>query len=130
MNKDLVFTATYNEFSNVKKLLNKIENLNINVDILIVDDNSKDGTKEYIKNYKIKKKNFFLIIREKKLGLDTAHKFALNFAKKNRYRNIITLDADLSHDPKLIPCFLKKLKTNKFVIGSRYIKGGKCDMKL
>jgi dolichol-phosphate mannosyltransferase len=59
MNKDLVFTATYNEYSNIKKLLNKIENLNINVDILIVDDNSKDGTKEYIKNYKIKKKISF-----------------------------------------------------------------------
>jgi dolichol-phosphate mannosyltransferase len=65
MNKDLVFTATYNEFSNVKKLLNKIENLNINVDILIVDDNSKDGTKEYIKNYKIKKKKFLFNYKRK-----------------------------------------------------------------
>ena len=130
MNKDLVFTATYNEYSNIKYLLKKIEDLKISLDVLIIDDNSTDGTKEYLKNYKKKNKNLFVIVREKKLGLDTAHKFALNFAKKNRYRNIITLDADLSHDPKLIPYFLKKLKTNKFVIGSRYIKGGKCDMKL
>jgi dolichol-phosphate mannosyltransferase len=130
MNKDLVFTATYNEYPNIKYLLKKISELKINLDILIIDDNSRDGTKEFLKNYKHKYKNFFLIIRKKKLGLDTAHKSAFIFAKKNKYQSIITMDADLSHDPKLIPQFLKKLKTKKFVIGSRYVKGGKSEMKL
>ena len=58
MNKILIFTATYNEYKNIKLLLKKIENLNINLDILIVDDNSKDGTKEFLKLYKKKKKIF------------------------------------------------------------------------
>ena len=130
MNKDLVFTATYNEYPNIKYLLKKIRDLRINLDILIIDDNSKDGTKEFLNNYKITNKNFFLLVRKKKLGLDTAHKLALKFAKKKKYQNIITMDADLSHDPKLIPYFLKKLKNKKFVIGSRYVNGGKSDMKL
>jgi dolichol-phosphate mannosyltransferase len=129
MNKDLVFTATYNEYPNIKYLFKKIKDLKINLDILIIDDNSSDGTREFLKNYKNINKNIFLIIRKKKLGLDTAHKSAFQFAKKNKYKNIITMDADLSHDPKLIPYFLKKLKTKKFVIGSRYINGGKSEMK-
>lgn len=130
MNKNLIFTATYNEYSNIKSFLKKIRDLRLNLDILIIDDNSTDGTKLFLKNYKKTNTNFFLINRKKKLGLDTAHKIAFEFAKKNKYTNIITLDADLSHDPKLIPFFLKKLKTKKFVIGSRYIKGGKSEMKL
>ena len=130
MNKILIFTATYNEYKNIKLLLKKIENLNINLDILIVDDNSKDGTKEFLKLYKKKKKNFHLINRDKKLGLNSAHQIALNFAKKKHYTYLITMDADLSHDPNLIPIFLKELKKNKFVIGSRYIKGGKSEMRI
>ena len=54
MNKDLVFTATYNEYPNIKYLLKKISELKINLDILIIDDNSRDGTKEFLKNYKHK----------------------------------------------------------------------------
>ena len=60
--------------------------------------------------------------------MDTAHKIAYDYAVKNDYTNLITLDSDLSHDPKLIPQFLEELKTNAFVIGSRYIKGGKNGM--
>jgi len=67
MNKDLIFAATYNEYSNIKNLLKKIENLRINLDILIIDDNSKDGTKEYLKNYKKKKKKFILNYQRKKI---------------------------------------------------------------
>ena len=52
MNKDLIFTATYNEYYNIKILLKKIKDLKINLDILIIDDNSKDGTKEYLKKLK------------------------------------------------------------------------------
>jgi len=130
MNENLIFTATYNEYPNIKYLLKKIKDLKLNLDILVIDDNSTDGTKSFLNNYKKFSKNFFLINRKKKLGLDTAHKIAFKFAKKNKYKNIITLDADLSHDPKLIPFFLKKLRTKKFVIGSRYVKGGKSEMKL
>ena len=129
MKKNLIFTATLNEYPNIKVLLESIKKLKINFDCLIIDDNSSDGTKEFLKNYQKKNKNIYLIFRKNKLGLDTAHKTAINFAKTNNYVNLITMDADLSHDPKMIPYFLKKLKTENFVIGSRYMKGGKCDMK-
>jgi dolichol-phosphate mannosyltransferase len=131
MNKKiLVFTATYNESENIKLFLDKILSIKIDLDLLIIDDNSPDGTSEIINSYKNKYKNIFLITRESKLGLDTAHKFAFKYAKKNNYDYFISLDADLSHDPLVIPQFIEKLETNPFIIGSRYVKGGKNDMKL
>ena len=127
-NKILIFTATYNESENIVDFLDCIKNLNLQVDILVVDDSSPDKTWEIIQNYSKDKKNIYLIIRKKKEGLDTAHKIAFEYALKNNYEYLITLDADLSHDPKIIPKFIEELKTNTFVIGSRYMKGGECGM--
>jgi dolichol-phosphate mannosyltransferase len=129
LKKNLVFTATYNEFQNIKILLNKINKLKIPLDILVVDDNSKDGTREFLNQYAKKKKFFKLIVRNEKLGLDSAHKLAFNYAKKNKYKKLITMDADLSHDPAVIRKFIKLLQHKPFVIGSRYIHGGKCDLE-
>ena len=128
-NKILIFTATYNESENITNFLDSIDNLNLKLDVLIIDDNSPDKTSEIIENYSKNKKNIHLIKRSKKEGLDTAHKIAYEYSMKNNYEFLITLDADMSHDPKLIPEFIEQLKTNAFVIGSRYINGGKCDMK-
>ena len=128
-NKILIFTATYNESENITEFLDLIDQLQLDLDVLIVDDNSPDGTSKKIQEYKKNKKNIELVIREKKEGINTAHKFAYTYAKQNNYSFLITLDADLSHDPKRIPGFLEELKTNTFVIGSRYIEGGKCEMK-
>ena len=72
--KILVFTATYNEIKNIKELILEIKKYNPNVDILIIDDNSPDGTSNKIIKLKKDIKNLFLITREKKLGLDSAHK--------------------------------------------------------
>jgi len=128
--KSLIFTATYNEFPNIKFLLNKIDKLGMSLDILVVDDNSKDGTLEFLKQYlKKRKKNFKLIIRNQKLGLDSAHKLAFDYAKKNKYENLITMDADLSHDPTVIKKITQLLEYKPFVIGSRYTSGGKCDLE-
>ena len=125
--KILIFTATYNEYRNIKILLEKINNLKLQLDILVVDDNSNDGTLSFLKSYS--KKNFKLIVREKKMGLDTAHKFAFQYARKCKYNYLITMDADLSHDPKVIKKIINLLDVCPFVIGSRYIRGGKCDLK-
>ena len=127
--KTLIFTATYNEFSNIEKFINKVFSLNKKLDLLIIDDNSPDKTFEKKINLKKKFKKLKLIVRKKKEGLDTAHKLAYSFAKKKRYDVLITMDADLSHDPKEIPNFLSKIKNNDFVIGSRYMKKGKNKMK-
>lgn len=129
MKKTLIFTATYNESKNINLLIEKILNLNLNVDILIVDDNSPDKTYEIVEKLKEKFNNIFLERRNSKLGLNTAHIFGYEFALKYQYKNLITMDADLSHDPDEIPNMIKLLDNNAFVIGSRYIKGGKNDMK-
>ena len=128
MNKTLVFTATYNEVNNIENLINKINELDINLDILIVDDNSPDGTSNLVNNLKKNYSNLFLVTREGKLGLDTAHKFAYEYAIKKNYSKLITMDADLSHNPKDIHKIIQLLENSPFVIGSRYIKGGKCEM--
>ena len=70
----------------------------------------------------------FKVTREGKLGLDTAHKFAYEYAIKKNYSKLITMDADLSHNPKDIHKIIQLLENSPFVIGSRYIKGGKCEM--
>ena len=128
-NEILVFAATYNESENIKDFLNSIETLNLELDLLLIDDNSPDKTWKIIQEYAKNKKNIHLIIRDKKEGLDTAHKIAYEYSLTNNYQFLITLDADLSHDTKIIPKFINELKTNAFVIGSRYMKGGKCDLK-
>ena len=127
-NKTLVFTATYNEAENIEKYLNATLAVK-DIDILIIDDNSPDNTFQIIENYQKKFENLIFIKRQGKLGLDTAHKEGFNYAKEKNYQNLITMDADLSHDPKEIYSFVKKLENNPFVIGSRYISEGKNEMK-
>ena len=127
--KILIFSATYNESKNIKLLLKAIDELNLNVDLLIIDDNSPDKTWQIVQDYSKNKKNIHLIIRDKKRGLDTAHKLAYEYSINNNYEFLITLDADLTHDPKKIPVFINELEKNPFVIGSRFVKGGSLDAK-
>ena len=129
LKKTLIFTATYNESENIEKLIKSIKEQPFNLDILIIDDNSPDGTKNIITSLQKDYINLFLINREYKLGLDTAHKVAYNYAISNKYDFLITMDADLSHDPNEIKNFLVQLECYPFVIGSRYMEGGKCLMK-
>ena len=127
-NKNLVFTATYNEVENIDKFLKLVLKFK-NIDILIIDDNSPDQTSKVIEKFQLNHKNLFLINRPTKLGLDTAHKKSFEYALNNNYQNLITLDADLSHDPNQIQEFISQLNQYPFVIGSRYVKGGKNKMK-
>ena len=129
LKRTLIFTATYNESENIEKLIRSIKKQPFNLDILIIDDNSPDGTKNIITSLQKDYINLFLINREYKLGLDTAHKVAYNYAISNKYDFLITMDADLSHDPNEIKNFLTQLEYYPFVIGSRYMEGGKCLMK-
>ena len=127
--KILVFTATFNELDNIKNLVSSIKKQPSNPHILIIDDNSPDGTSEEIKKLQNNFKNLFLIKRNNKLGLDSAHKEAYEFALKNNYDLLITMDADLSHDPNELDNFIRNLEEFPVVLGSRYIDGGQCLMK-
>ena len=130
MTKNLIFSATYNEKDNIKELIEKINQYSSNSDIFIIDDNSPDGTGNILNELKKNNSNLDFLVRKGKLGLDTAHKYAYDYAIKNGYDKLITIDADLSHDPKEIPTFINLLDEHEFVIGSRYVKGGKCEMPL
>ena len=128
MNKILIFTATYNEKENIKYLIESLNELNLVIDILVIDDLSPDKTWEILRELEKKIINLKVIVRNYKSGLDTAHKLAFDYAIKHKYEKFISMDADLSHNPNEIPKMLDILNTSSFVIGSRYIKGGKCEM--
>ena len=125
----LIFTACYNEAENIEKLIKGIKKCLPTSSILIIDDNSPDKTQQKIIELKKEINLLNLIVREKKMGLDTAHKLAYEFAVKQKFNYLITMDADLSHDPNELINFTRNLEKNPFVIGSRYIRGGKCLMK-
>ena len=125
MSKTLIFTATYNEKENIKKLLENLNHLEIDIDILVIDDNSPDKTWEILQELEKNSINLKVIVRKDKSGLDTAHKLAFKYAKNNGYEKFISMDADLSHDPNEIPKMIDILNKSSFVIGSRYIEGNK-----
>jgi len=129
-NKILVGVATYNESLNIEKLIVSIFNLKIkNLDLLIVDDNSPDGTSEITSNLINNYNNLKLITRCNKLGIGSAHKDIINYAKSNNYLGLVTMDADFSHPPALINKFLEMNNNEDFIIASRYANGGGTDNK-
>lgn len=124
--KILIVVPTYNEIDNIEKLLIKIFKQAAGLNVLIVDDNSPDKTYELVKRL-VKSKykgRLFLIKREDKLGLGTAYIAGFKWAIERKYDYIFEMDADFSHNPEYIPVFLKALKNNDLVLGSRYISGG------
>ena len=120
--KTLIAIATYNEYRNISLLLDSIFKENLNSDILFIDDNSQDNTERAIRLYQKKKANIKLIIREKKMGVGSAHLKALEFAYSNKYDLLVTMDADFTHNPKYVKQMLKLNESCPVVIGSRHIE--------
>ena len=123
MSKILVIIPTYNESQNIGNLINVIDSLDINLDFLIIDDNSPDRTYDIVKKIMKENSRVNLIVQDKKAGLGTAYKKGFNWAIINNYDKIIQIDADMSHDPNSIPQLIKESQQNDLIIGSRYIKG-------
>ena len=122
--KRLVIIPTYNEKANIEKLINDIQLQNIeNLDILIIDDNSPDGTGKIIKNLQKENDNILIIEREGKLGLGTAYIRGFKYALENNYDQIAQMDADYSHDPKDLIKLFKAVEKYDWAIGSRYKSG-------
>ncbi|MFN3966706.1 MAG: polyprenol monophosphomannose synthase [Endomicrobiia bacterium] len=119
----LIITPTYNEKNNIKTLIEKIYN-SVDAHLLVIDDNSPDGTGKILEELKTKNEKLKVIHRPAKLGLGTAYIEGFKFAIQNNYEEIIIMDADLSHDPRYLPVFIEKLKYYDLVIGSRYISDG------
>ena len=124
MSGTLILIPTFNERENITPLLKSIFSQKIAVDVLILDDNSPDGTKKVVlENKKKYKDRLHLINREKKEGLGKAYIEGFKWALKKKYKKIIQMDADLSHPPEKLIDIFNELELYDYVIGSRYING-------
>ncbi|MCW8818316.1 MAG: polyprenol monophosphomannose synthase [Ignavibacteriaceae bacterium] len=121
--KILIIIPTYNELENLPRLLPEVFSKDINIDVLIIDDNSPDGTAAFIENEQKNNNRIHLIKRQSKQGLGTAYIAGFRFALQRDYQVIFEMDADFSHDPNEIPRFLEEIKNADVVLGSRYKNG-------
>ena len=128
MSKVLVFTPTFNEAENIKMLIDQIKEVSQNLDILVVDDSSTDLTTKILEQESSKDLSIQVISRSLKSGGGSAHMLAIKEAYKSGYDYLITMDADLSHDPKEISRFLHALNNANYVVGTRS-RGGKTELK-
>jgi dolichol-phosphate mannosyltransferase len=120
----LIIIPTYNESENLPDLLESIFSYVPQTDILIVDDNSPDGTGDLADKIALKDKRVHVLHRTGKLGLGTAYVAGFKYAIAQNYDAAFEMDADFSHDPKYLPAFLAAIENADLVIGSRYIPGG------
>ena len=120
----LIIIPTYNEIDNLEKLSREIFLVLPQTDILIVDDNSPDGTGKLAERLAQKDQRIKVIHRMRKLGLGSAYIRGFKYALENNYDFIFEMDADFSHQPAYLPDFLACASQNKLILGSRYIKGG------
>jgi|WetSurMetagenome_2_1015567.scaffolds.fasta_scaffold00209_34 dolichol-phosphate mannosyltransferase len=119
----LIIIPTYNEIENIGLIIPEIKSLLPDAHILVVDDNSPDGTSRYVKELSGKVNGLFVLDRPGKEGLGKAYVAGFAWALERRYEYIFEMDADFSHDPKYLPDFLAAIGDNDLVIGSRYIRG-------
>jgi dolichol-phosphate mannosyltransferase len=123
MKRCLVIIPTFNEADNLPRLLPIILSLGSHFNILIVDDNSPDGTAKLVVEMQKTEQRIHLIERPGKMGLGTAYVAGFKFALANGFDYIFEMDADFSHDPAELPRLLAKAEEYDLVIGSRYIEG-------
>ena len=120
----LILVCTYNERDNLPTLFEQIQAHVPNAKILVVDDNSPDGTSDWVAEQIKLNPSIALIRRSGKLGLGSAILAGMEFAIQNGFEWLLNLDADLSHSPSAIPALLARREESDIVIGSRYVEGG------
>lgn len=125
MNPALVIIPTYNERDNLEPITSTVLKAEPRVDILVVDDNSPDGTGQLADALAAKQPRIKVLHREKKEGLGKAYLHAFRWALDAGYQYIIEMDADFSHDPKYLPKLIDEAESGAdLVLGSRYVPGG------
>lgn len=120
----IVIIPTYNEAENISPLIERIFNLEENLDVVVVDDQSPDGTGDVVDAIAAEDARIHVIHRQAKLGLGTAYTAGFQYALSRGYHRIITMDADFSHNPRYIPALLRLTDEYDLAIGSRYVPGG------
>jgi len=120
----IIVTPTYNESENIEKLVDEIRKNVPQVHILIVDDNSPDGTGKLADTLAARYQGeIFVLHRETKAGLGRAYVAGFCWAMDAGYEVIVQMDADLSHDPSYLPSMLAAIEDSDLVLGSRYLTG-------
>ncbi|WP_417390025.1 polyprenol monophosphomannose synthase [Gimesia sp.] len=123
----LVTLCTYNERENLELLIPEIHKYLPHAAILVIDDNSPDGTGDYAKELRKTDSRIHSIHRTGKLGLGTATIAGFQYAIENHYDLVLNLDADFSHPPRFMPDLVEATKEVDVAIGSRYVPGGKIE---
>jgi dolichol-phosphate mannosyltransferase len=123
MNKTLVVVPTYNERENLLPLAERLLALPVPVDLLVVDDNSPDGTGKLADDMAAKQPAIHVLHRTAKSGLGRAYIAGFRWAMERGYEFVFELDGDFSHNPDDIPMFLEAAKNADLVLGSRYLNG-------
>ena len=119
----MIISPTFNEVDNIQKFIDSVF-LNEDLSLLIVDDNSPDGTAEIVKENMLENKNLYLIQRDEKLGLGTAYIAGFKWLLKSKYKYCVQMDCDFSHRFEDLDKLLKNKDAVDLTIGSRYIQGG------
>ncbi len=121
----IVVIPTYNEALNIEGIIKAAWESMPTIHILVVDDNSQDGTADIIRRMQTHASDrLYLLSRAGKLGLGTAYIAGFRWALDRDYKALVEMDADFSHDPKELPSLIRGLKDADVVIGSRYVEGG------
>jgi dolichol-phosphate mannosyltransferase len=128
MKKAIIIIPTYNESDNAENIIRAVfaeqpKVPDVELHILIVDDNSPDGTSNIVKSLQETNDRLHLISREGKMGLGTAYVAGFKYGLQKGFDYLFEMDADFSHDPDEIPNFLREIKEYDVVLGSRYITG-------
>jgi len=123
MLKITVVIPTYNERDNIEKLCNAILSQDERINVLVVDDNSPDGTGKIADRIANATSRVKVLHRAGKLGLGSAYREGFRIALDDNADYVLEMDADFSHDPSMLPLFIEKMTTCDLVIGSRYING-------
>ncbi len=122
--KTLIVIPTYNEKENIQAIVPAVFDQGLGVEILVVDDNSPDGTASFVKEMQKKYPQLHLLSRPGKQGLGKAYLAGFRWGIDNGFDAITEMDADFSHRPQDLGPLLAKLKDHDFAIGSRYVAGG------
>ncbi len=122
--RSLIVIPTYNERENINTLLNQVFAAAPATDVLIIDDNSPDGTGQVADEIAARDRRVHVLHRTGKLGLGTAYVRGFRYAIDEGYDLVFEMDADFSHDPRYLPRFFGAAQHVDLVIGSRYIPGG------
>ena len=123
MNQTVIIVPTYNERENLPRMAARLLSLPVGVDVLVVDDNSPDGTGKIADELAAQHPQIHVLHRAEKNGLGRAYIAGFKWALEKNYEFIFEMDCDFSHDPAEVPAFLRAAEQADLVLGSRYIGG-------